>query len=289
METLLVTHKNCMDGYGCVLAFAEAHDMKPSEVDVYYITYGDDTKELFKLAKDRDVIMADFSFKRKELLAFKAICKSLVVIDHHKSAQIELAGIPDTHFDMQESGATLLWRYLTTAQKTPIVLAYIKDRDIWNWKLENSKLINLALKNRITKPADLDNIDIHTIKGIVSKKDSAIHEHKLTQIEQISRREFLFLEIDGHLIPVLNNQTEISEVGNIIAQEYPAFVSYFITDKEIIFSFRSEKTNPLHLDVAKICGKFGGGGHKHAAGMGFPIEKFNWNAMFQDNVMKGNL
>jgi uncharacterized protein len=60
----------------------------------------------------------------------------LIVIDHHKSAMIELHDISNTHFDMTKSGAMLSWEFFHPGKEPPKFIRYIQDRDLWKWELE---------------------------------------------------------------------------------------------------------------------------------------------------------
>jgi hypothetical protein len=61
-----------------------------------------------------DVAIVDFSYKRPVMIELARKAKSILVLDHHKTAEAELIepcpGI-EVHFDMNRSGAVMAWEY----------------------------------------------------------------------------------------------------------------------------------------------------------------------------------
>ena len=93
-------------------------------------------------------------------------CTRVVVLDHHKTNLDICARIhPDDLavggwaanlemvFDMKRAGCQIAWDWITVqlpdsnseTRTRPWFLEYIADRDLWTWRLPNSKLINTAL------------------------------------------------------------------------------------------------------------------------------------------------
>ena len=68
----------------------------------------------------------------------------LIVIDHHKSAMVELHDISNTHFDMTKSGAILSWEFFHPGKEPPKFISYIQDRDLWKWELPYSREFSAA-------------------------------------------------------------------------------------------------------------------------------------------------
>ena len=67
------------------------------------------------------------------------------VIDHHITAQEALKGLDYCVFDMEQSGATLTWQYFFPKKPIPSMLSYIEDRDLWRWKLPDSRAVSAWL------------------------------------------------------------------------------------------------------------------------------------------------
>jgi oligoribonuclease NrnB/cAMP/cGMP phosphodiesterase (DHH superfamily) len=234
--------------------------------------------ELFQLALTKQDIcyFVDFSLKRDKMIKLSEFVKQVIVIDHHKTAQAELVDLPDNvevNFDMNESGATLTWQYFNTAT-TPLILEYIKDRDLWLWNLPNSKEFNEALAFLVT-PNDTLSFKQVLLKSefselvelgkILIEKQSRQVQSKLTKVTDLSINN-----IDFKVINVTEN---ISELGNAICIEYnkPALMYFITQDMKVICSLRS--TNDLP-DVSTVASTFGGGGHRNACGFTTDLPTF---------------
>ena len=69
-----------------------------------------------------------------------------------ESAQEALAGLPYAHFDMERSGAGMTWDAIHTDhdlhRERPWLVNYVEDRDLWRFKLPNSKEVNAYISSR---------------------------------------------------------------------------------------------------------------------------------------------
>ena len=93
------------------------------------------------------VTIVDFSYPRDVLIAMRERMESLRVLDHHKTAAQDLAGLDFVTIDMQKSGAMLAWEYWFPGESAPLLLQYIQDRDLWLFHLKNSSEISAALRS----------------------------------------------------------------------------------------------------------------------------------------------
>ena len=90
-----------------------------------------------KLYEGKNVLMVDIVSDDFQKIKEKA--KTLVILDHHKTNQAKLVGIDYAYFDMHKSGVGLAWEYFYNDKEMPKFLACIQDRDIWTWKIQESK------------------------------------------------------------------------------------------------------------------------------------------------------
>src|SRR5262245_51371897 len=81
---ICIFHGGCDDGFGAAWAV-----WKKWGQEVHYVpaTYG---KPLNCEVRGKRVLMVDFSFKRPEMEALDRIVHTMVVLDHHKTAEQEL-------------------------------------------------------------------------------------------------------------------------------------------------------------------------------------------------------
>lgn len=260
MKGICLYHKNCADGFAAATAVYHRYGE-----DYFYkaVQYGDDPPDV----SGRDVLIVDFSFKRDVLLQMKKVAKSIVVLDHHKTAEKELEGLDFCKFDMSKSGAVMTWEYLFR-EPIPKLFEYIQDRDLWKWELPKSREISAALR-LVDKNFDLwrSYFDNSRIDSLI-KKGAVVLEYQNNCVESVANGDVGKIEIEGYTVPCTNITHLISETLQELAKGQPFAVGYFDTNDKRIYSLRSA---PDGVDVSEIARKNGGGGHKHAAGFTRPL------------------
>ena len=125
------------------------------EVDFHPGKYGEAPPDV----TGRDVIIVDFSYKRDVMINIIESCDQLTVLDHHKSAEAELAELSQLskkafiEFDMNRSGAMMAWDFYFPDLPAPKLIKNIQDRDLWKFELEGTREIQAAL---FSYPYDFD-------------------------------------------------------------------------------------------------------------------------------------
>ncbi len=246
---LCIYHKNCADGLGAALAVYNSKE------------WGKDTEFLSAQYGDAE---------------------SLLVIDHHKTAEEALKGLDFCIFDMNYSGAMLTWDYLhkpLNVEKVPELIRYIQDRDLWKWEMEQSREVSAALASY---PMELEIWDRFLDDSEVEQlklEGEGILRYQQTQIDRAiyqwnNSEQYIHLE-DGagssYTVPVLNTSTLISEICGELAKGWPFAAVYFdTTDGKRVYSLRTRDSD---TDVSAIAKHNGGGGHPAAAGFSVPIDQ----------------
>lgn len=276
MSTPLVIYHGggCPDGFGSALA-AYAYFTSKGIDGRYYGAHHGPIKdiELDQLA-DTDVYLLDFAYKREEMRRLCAAAKRVIVIDHHISAQKDLAGLDDEmanlelNFDMNRSGAVMTWDYFH-AQPAPRLLRCIQDRDLWLFQEPDSQDINAAI---MSQPFDFStwmaylNDDDKLVALI--PEGAAINRFREQMIQHHMKRAVLS-RVAGYEVPVVNCPREIvSELVGRLAEGYPFAAGYCDRGEQRGWSLRSTASG---VDVSEIATRFGGGGHPRAAGFSTTI------------------
>jgi len=278
MKTLCIYHANCADGFGAAWVVRKA--LGAENVDFHPGKYGEPAPDV----EGRDVILVDFSYKRDQLLQLAQSARSILIIDHHKSAAEDLAEIPAAPanysywlaaqlplgavFDMQRSGAGLAWDFFYPHQHRLALINHIEDRDLWRFELYGTEKVMASLftfPQRFETWDDLMECDFHDLHeegaGILRKQAKDVDD-----LVPNARR----LTIGGHNVPALNAPHFMaSEAGHILAQGEPFAACYSDTPKGRVFSLRSSDQG---LDVSEIAKTYGGGGHRNAAGFTVPFD-----------------
>lgn len=258
----------CADGFGSAWA---AWTVFKYNVDYRAINYGDPVPNL---ADYTTIYVLDFSFKKDILLK---LCNkaTVVVLDHHKTAQadlsmLQLPGNSFCKFDMTKSGAVLAWEYFHPSMPLPPILEYVQDRDLWAWKMPRSREISAALDNtdRNFESWSAFNADISSEDGFNQQLwvGEAILKYIQEKVASLAYKAVVQNFISW-MVPIVNSPNWQSEIGNELCKihkECPFAVIYFdnLELKQRVYSLRSIGD----FDVSQIAKSFGGGGHKNAAG-----------------------
>lgn len=287
MKSLCIYHGNCQDGFGA--AWAVRHALG-SDVEFRAGVYQDAPPDV----TGRDVIIVDFSYKRPVLDQMAQTARSITILDHHKSAQEDLApftvelcgsarfcwqdapgihsdlielGRPPivAHFDMERSGAGMAWDCFHPHDERLPLINHIEDRDLWRFKLPRTRAIAAAL---FSYPYDFETwdglmqpnrLDLLNAEGAAIERK---HHQDIANLLPVTKREMV---IGGIQMPVANLPlTFTSDAGHQMATTAEGVAAcYWDTPEGRVFSLRSTDDGP---DVSAIAKQYGGGGHARAAG-----------------------
>ena len=279
MKPLVIYHAHCTDGFGAAYAawkkFGDLADYVP-------MNYGEPEHGDVDLLQAKigtpdncQVYVLDFSFPidiTKWLIKNSAF---FVWLDHHKTAFEMWAGderelyLDETEYtniilDNNKSGAMLAWEYFHPSNELPIIIRHIDDRDRWKFNLRGSKEIHTSLQTE--KPWTFEMWDALTSNdnyGALFSQGGAILKAQTQQVASTASYSRKCQIGDATGLSV-NTNVHISEVGHELAKKSGSFglIWYLNADNRANCSLRSEGA----YDVSAIARRFGGGGHKNAAG-----------------------
>lgn len=265
MKHLVLYHSNCYDGFGAAYA---AWKSMGDGADYVPVAYGYPPPDYSNYDK---IYIVDFSYDAKDIIKMSELHK-VILLDHHKTALEKLGDLisnPGPNetivFDMEKSGAMLSWNWFFPLLEPPPLIQHIQDRDLWAFKLDGSKEIHAAL---VSYPMDFRLWDSFDIAQLLSEGVALTRMYK-NLVENICKKPW-FADIGGYRVPVVNTTIAWSEVGEYLALKYPEspFAASFTEfEDQTMWSLRSRND----FDVSVVAKKFGGGGHKNAAG--FKITK----------------
>ena len=276
---LVVYHAPCPDGFGAAYA-AWCHFGNEAE----YVGAGYGISPELDV-QGRDVFVLDFSFPRPQLESMRQAANSLIILDHHKTAQEDLDGFPGAIFDMTKSGARLAWEYFHPSQPVPKLLAYIEDRDLWNWVLPES---NDFLAYLDTLPFDfkawddLAHVSDDQLKEllIVGRHMNAKYD-SLAAIMAEGAEPVRFCGMAGSK---LNGSSLFSsKLGELLYLANGTFALIWRIEKGLLYvSLRAKQGT---VDVAEMARRFGGGGHTAAAGFKLTLGTPECDAFMAQYIM----
>ena len=255
---ICIYHGNCADGFGAAWVVRKAL----GEIDFHHGKYQEPPPDV----SGKDVVMVDFSYKRPVLLEMAEKARSILILDHHKTAAEDLLDLPanvTAKFDMGRSGAMLTWEHFFPGETPPPLLLHIEDRDLWRFALQNTRQIQA---NVFSYPYDFQVWDtlMEAEAATLAADGFAIERKHFKDIRELLGVTTRDMVIGGHLVPVANlPYTMSSDAGHELAQGRPFAACYWDTPEGRVFSLRS---NDDGVDVAEVAKRYGGGGHRNAAG-----------------------
>ncbi|WP_111979307.1 DHHA1 domain-containing protein [Algibacillus agarilyticus] len=270
MNNICIYHKSCADGFGAALSVKVYLDKLQQECEFLPAFHGDEAPDV----TGKNVYIVDFAYPRDVLIRMSEQAESIIVLDHHKTAEADLVGLPFCEFDMSKSGAMMAWEKFGNADEVPDLIRYIQDRDLWTWALPMSKAYSAALQ--------LKSMDFEIWEPLLDNAKTAelcaegevIEAYQQAKVKRALKQDIEMVTIAGHQVPCINTTHLISEIGNELAKGHPFAAMFFDTADKRVYSLRSAEDG---IDVALIAKQFGGGGHFHAAGFSVakPAHHFN--------------
>lgn len=292
-RTICIYHGNCADGFTAAWAVWKALGSDVAYVAGIYAAPPPDVT-------GADVIMVDFSYKRPVLDKMAETARSILILDHHKTAAEDLAGLPQpdrggwdmgswaSHldavdagayaglpaaiFDMHRSGAQLAWDFFHADMWRPRLVDYVADRDLWRFDLPDSRAISEWVFSHAYRFATWTGLALQLDspqRSLAAQEGAAIlrkHEKDVTELLAVTRRQMV---IGGIPVPVANMPyTMASDAAGTMAGDAPFAATYYDRPGGRVFSLRSRADGGA--DVAAIAARYGGGGHRNAAGFQAP-------------------
>lgn len=213
---------------------------------------------------------------------------------------------PSLHlvFHMQKSGARLAWEHFHPGQVLPPALAMIEDQDLWRFHHPDTRAFCRALR---LLPFAFDEWDTIVRASISNDSDYQAHIANGHAIETFFKREVQRMTSSHLLTParlrgepvdalqaqrhgqeivvdddrawlalrglaINANALFASELGHHLATASESFglIWQLSGDGQVKASLRANG----NIDVAAIAARYGGGGHRNAAGFRLPCQQF---------------
>ena len=139
-KPICLFHKNCVDG-GAAAAVVQR---KVGDCDFLPMQHS----ETPPMVEGREVWIVDFGMPLAAMRAMHAQATRVHWYDHHASQSDVHRALGWGVLDTTECGASLVWRELFPGITPPPIIPYIKDKDLWQWRLPGSRAVALALEAR---------------------------------------------------------------------------------------------------------------------------------------------
>jgi hypothetical protein len=275
-------HAGCPDGFGAAWAVRRAW----GEEGRYEARGHDDELALGSLA-GATVAFVDMAPRNSQLRALGEVAARVVVLDHHVSSRDRFAADAGlsaelgarghiVHFDLERSGATLAWQHFHPDAPLPELLAYVEDQDLWRWKLPRSREVNAALASHRQDFDEWDRLAALPA-DLLADEGAPILRAQGREVERaLATAQPVWI---GSLrVEAVNAVFDRAQIGHELAERcaYGAACGavYRLSGRRVDVSLYSIG----EFDVAGIATRYGGGGHRNAAGFSVSLEA--WAAEF---------
>lgn len=260
MNPLVLYHSGCRDGFAAAWV---AHWTMP-DAEFRAVQYGQPAP--IGDAIDRNVYVLDFCYPLVEMLALAGAAKTLTVLDHHITAEAAMrefkADNATVVFDMNRSGAGITWDHFNHGASRPWLVNYVEDRDLWRFALPDSEAVNAWLSCLPFDFATWSREENVSMSAIVAN-GSAVALKTATFVAEV-RKNARRVTFEGFSVPCVNAaHIDISELVGALSEGEPFAMGWWqCADGKFSYSLRSRG----NFDVSEIAKRYGGGGHRNAAG-----------------------
>ena len=273
MSLTICFHHDDADGRasGAVVRYALGKDVHLIEIDYDRLVIPWDLVE----NADR-VVVTDFSFPL-DWMKRLADGRELIWIDHHVSAIKEFQGISDEWpglRDINEAACVLAWKYFFPERAVPRAVVLIGDRDIWRWAEKDTGAFGEGIfvqdyrsENDAVWVPLLEDDD--KVFNAILTEGARLREIRLNEINTLVERRGYEVIFFGERTLAVNapGNGDIGQRSRDLGYE----IAYCYDDRMELGVLSTNVTLfSREADVSVIAKKFGGGGHKHAAGFSFP-------------------
>lgn len=275
-DIIILYHAHCYDGFSGAWA---AYKKFGSRADYLGIAHQEPPPPNLE---NKELYFIDFVYPEEIFKKIVSSNKKVVALDHHATSAAAIKLAHEYVYDNNHSGAVIAWNFFHPQKSTPVLLKYIEDNDIWNFRMPHAQAVGRALS---TQPFTFNNWnklakdfeDPVVLKKYIAK-GQLITEYRNSLLNELVELNSYFIKFENKKILTCNAPHFFaSELGHLLAAKQPPF--------SIIWSNLGDKIHVSlrgagKIDVGKISKKYGGGGHFNAAGFSWPASKpLPWKVM----------
>ncbi len=278
MRRVCFYHAGCPDGFGAAWS---AWSVWGPGGD--YVSLGHDDRPDPGAYRGADLVFADIMPSCETLAALSEVAAGLTVLDHHWSARERWTAEPGlaqtldgrghrVHFDMEHSGAVLAWHHFSPQREPPDLLRYVEDVDLWRFALPHSAEVNAAINSYPRSFEVWGRLSGMTVAELRAQGTPLVRaEH--TEVQRALHATHR-VQLGDAAVEAVNASAHRSRIGHEIARRRSygrayALV-YRVRDDRVLATLYSIGDD----DVSVIAERYGGGGHRNAAG--FQVSLGRW-------------
>ena len=259
-------HRSDLDGH-CSGAIVKR---KYPDCEMIGVDYND---HVCSIKNNEKVFVVDFSFSKDEMLYLHR-AGQLTWIDHHKSAIEKMKDYDDELEGLREigkAGCELTWQWLFPEREDmPLAVFLLGRYDVWDHKDEHTlpfqygvrQFDNTLPDNKIWE--DLLGYQPFIIDEII-RNGKLILAYEKSQNAKYAASMSYEAEFESYRAIIMNKAFANSQAFDSVydPEKHDIMILYGVKPGEFKYSIYCTKPD---IDVSEIAKKYGGGGHKGAAG-----------------------
>jgi uncharacterized protein len=226
------------------------------------------------LVEGRKVYMVDFGLPAEGMRALRAEASEFIWIDHHASQVPVQKTLGWGTLDTNECGTSLTWKLLFPDQEPPPVVAYIRDKDLWQWKLPDSRAIAAGLEASFPKDLFAGLLDVDLAR--MAERGRPLIAAQAARIAELAKKGIIINDpygLSGIRALAVATKADLNDLGAYICLPQAegglgydlAILYYQKPDRRWVHSLRSTAGEAARVDCAAIATARGGGGHLTSA------------------------
>lgn len=274
-DVVCLYHAGCLDGFASAfIVFDEFPNA--TFIPVYY---GQEPPNV----TGKEVFIVDFSYPPEQMYKITEQAHYVTVIDHHESAIRKLKNFSAENytakFDLTLSGTELTFAYFHGYEsRIPTILRAIGRRDMWDFSNPDTKAIATAMFEEERSFEHWAKLlrDKNAVCRLTAVGKTLL-KHAESNIERILKAGTRY--VAG--IPICNVPSQYSsDAGMLLSKGHAFAITYYDRSDCRQYSLRVSEGD---FNVAEFAEKYGGGGHKKAAGFTLNLEEaYNFEYEFEN-------
>lgn len=273
---MFVFHHRDIDGYASAAVVRQAFPEERINYVPCDYSFPLDS-HLPEIQRDEKVVIVDYSFKDNTVVELEnIIChvgfSNVTWIDHHVSSVRLVAERPDLGLlpgirNDKCSGAVLTYMHYHGERREeacPLFLRLISDYDTWTKLMPESDDFNRGLFMEEMDPTSPLWDELYDMKRVelVIRNGNTVNRY-LDMYYRHRRKKWMFVtEFEGYRTAAINQKESSEEFGEERVN-FPLSVIFQTNGKKWFYTVYS--SDPA-IDCSEIAARYGGGGHKGAAG-----------------------
>jgi len=240
------------------------------------INYKDDFP-FDSIVQNETIVIVDFSLQKEgDFERLIQLTDKIIWIDHHKTAIEKNAHLEGKVSGVRKdgvAGCVLTWNFFFPEREVPRIVKMLGDYDIWDFSNYGNDLNVLQTGIRLyenhpescewrrwlefgNKEYSLENFSEIMNKGLI-----ALQYRDKTWAGLIKSWSF-WATFEGYKVICCNAGSVSSQLFNSVKEDFDLMMPFVFDGKQWTVSIYSTKD----IDCSELAKKYGGGGHKKAAG-----------------------